>query len=263
YNVPARRKFLKSTATESAHVGEAVMLAALARPEVSFVLARDGKAAREYLRVASHEELVRQALAEDRLARCRAERGPMRPEAFLAPPERSRAGAVALHIFVNGRPVASRALSRAVAQGYGSVLEPGRYPVGVVYIAVPLSTVDVNVHPQKAEVRFTDARALYDAMTRELYAALSNAFPIPALGPPSRPWLPPRPTPAVPEPWAFGGVAQRTPGPATMPSPAPDPTPSLFVEGAGFYGQLSFLAQVKATFLVCEGPDALYVIDQH
>jgi DNA mismatch repair protein MutL len=258
YNVPARRKFLKSTATESAHVGETVMLAALARPEATFVLARDGKVAREYLRAGSREQRVRQVLAEDRLEACRAERGQMRLEAFLAPPERARAGAVALHVFVNGRPVTSRPLARAVAQGYGSVLEPGRYPVGVVYVELPPSTVDVNVHPQKAEVRFADARVLYDAMTRELYAALSKAFAIPALGPPSRPWLPPRPTPPVSEPWS-SGFATRTP--PTIPSPAP--SPPLFPEPAGFYAQLTFLAQLRASFLVCEGRDALYVLDQH
>jgi DNA mismatch repair protein MutL len=181
----------------------------------------------------------------------------MRLEAFLAPPERARSGAVALHVFVNGRPVSNRPLARAVAQGYGSVLEPGRYPVGVVYLQVPPSSVDVNVHPQKAEVRFTDARALYDALTRELYAALSKAFSIPALGPPTRPWLPPRATPAVSEP------AHRYGAPVATPEPAPPPSPTLFDEGASFYARLSFLAQVRATFLLCEGPDAVYVIDQH
>ena len=80
------------------------------------------------------------------------------------------------------RPVRDRALARAVAQAYGSVLEPGRYPVGVVYIEVPAHAVDVNVHPQKAEVRFVDGRALHDALMRELHASLARAFSVPALG---------------------------------------------------------------------------------
>src|SRR5580700_2672736 len=182
FNVPARRKFLKSTGTEAAHVTETVLLAALARPDVSLFLVRDGRVAREWLRVAGRAERAAQAFADERLAACVGGRGPMRIEAYLAPPERARAGAVGLHLLVNGRPVRDRAMARAVAQAYGSVLESGRYPVGIVYVEIPPADVDVNVHPQKAEVRFADGRALFDAMTRELHGALAHAFSLPALG---------------------------------------------------------------------------------
>jgi DNA mismatch repair protein MutL len=233
----------------------------------------------------------------------------VRIEAHLGPPERARAGTVGLHLFVNGRAVRDRALARAVAQAYGSVLEPGRYPVGVVHIELPRDQVDVNVHPQKAEVRFVDGRALFDALTRELHTALAQAFSIPALGTP-RPWSPWPPPPdslvgsRVPE---VGAVATRTaPAPTlapsqlaeaidredpwnlaasgptssgvgesvvssgpTLPCPSSTPenqpaldTPPLF-EGPGFYGSLVFLAQVRAMFLICEGSDGLYVLDQH
>ncbi len=188
FNVPARRKFLKSTGTEAAHVTEALLLAALARPEVSFFLVRDGRTAREWLRSATRRERAAQAFeVSERLEACAGQRGPMMIEAHLAAPERARAGATGLHLLVNGRPVRDRALARAVAQAYGSVLEPGRYPVGVVYVEVPPSEVDVNVHPQKAEVRFADARALLDAVTQELHRALAQAFSLPALGT-SRAW---------------------------------------------------------------------------
>jgi DNA mismatch repair protein MutL len=283
FNVPARRKFLKATATEAAHVGETLLLAALARPDVSFFLVRDGRTAREWLRVSTRRERAAQAIDGERLEMCLGERGPMRLEAHLGPPERARAGAVALHLLVNGRPVRDRQLARAVAQAYGSVLEPGRYPVGVVYVEVPSEQVDVNVHPQKAEVRFADARALHDAVTRELHQALAHAFSIPALGG-TRAWSLPRasiappaipePAPAGADPWqlAPGGVpapaaslAERT----TVPSPAPladlasnAAEPALF-RGVGFYSSLEFLAQVRATFLVCNGSDGLYVLDQH
>src|SRR2546421_642423 len=123
-------------------------------------------------------------------ARRRRSRRALSIEAHLAAPERARAGAAALHLFVNGRPVRDRQLARAVAQAYGSVLEPGRYPIGVVYVEMPPGLVDVNVHPQKAEVRFADARATYDAVTRELHAALGQAFALPALGPPGQRWGP-------------------------------------------------------------------------
>jgi DNA mismatch repair protein MutL len=301
FNVPARRKFLKSTGTEAAHVSEALLLAALARPDVSFFLVRDGRAAREWLRVGSRRERVAQVLEGERLEVCAGERGPMRFEALLGPPERARAGAVALHLLVNGRPVRDRALARAVAQAYGSVLEPGRYPVGVVYVEVPHSEVDVNVHPQKAEVRFAEGRALYDAVMRELHASLARAFNVPMLGA-GRPWSTPRPPPVSsdvlttryvpdaaaalaagqPDPWDLGpnadpptlespgSLAERTTldsmpaAAADGPSPfaSGDRDPGLF-EGVGFYASLEFLAQVRGMFLLCGGPDGLYVLDQH
>jgi DNA mismatch repair protein MutL len=286
YNVPARRKFLKSTGTEAAHVSEALLLAALSRPEVSFFLVRDGRAAREWLRAGSRRERATQAFDDEPLEACLGERGPMRIEAYLGPPERARAGAVGLHLLVNGRPVRDRALARAVAQAYGSVLEPGRYPVGVVYVEMPPDQLDVNVHPQKAEVRFADGRALFGAVTRELHATLGRAFSVPTLGM-SRPWggmRPPPPThppsaPALAEPPADPWELTPPPPsvveheqPATQKSqtiPVPSdrttlqsPAPELF-EGAGFYGSLELLGQVRATFLVCGGSDGLYVLDQH
>ncbi len=281
FNVPARRKFLKSTGTEAAHVTEALLVSALARPDVSFFLVRDGRTAREWLRVESRRDRAAQAFDPgERLETCVGERGPMRVEAHLTPPERARAGALGLHLLVNGRPVRDRGLARAVAQAYGSVLEPGRYPVGVVYIDLPPADVDVNVHPQKAEVRFADARALFDAVTRELHEALARAFSLPALGP-SRVWMGSRPSgpvgtfsfdPLSPteraatedrwgfastqDPSAMAALAERTGFSAS----ALDPR--LF-DGVGFYKSLEFLAQVRTMFLVCGGSDGLYVIDQH
>jgi DNA mismatch repair protein MutL len=285
FNVPARRKFLKAVGTEAAHVTEALVLAALARPDVSFFLVRDGRAVREWLRVATRGERAAQAIDGEQLELCLGERGPMRLEAHLSPPQRARAGAVALHLLVNGRPVRDRQLARAVAQAYGSVLEPGRYPVGVVYVDLPSEQVDVNVHPQKAEVRFADARALFDAVTRELHRALAHAFSLPSLGA-SRAWsTPPRgaPSPAavadprpppdseplsdpwrlapIDEPFSPRSVAERK----TMPSPSPvaDLADSGLFRGVGFYASLEFLAQVRTTFLVCGGSDGLYILDQH
>jgi DNA mismatch repair protein MutL len=296
FNVPARRKFLKSTGTESAHVSEALMLAALARPDVSFFLVRDGRAAREWLRVATRRERVAQTIDGERLETCMGERGPLKIEAHLTAPERARAGAVGLHLLVNGRPVRDRPLARAVAQAYGSVLEPGRYPVGAVYVDLPPDQVDVNVHPQKAEVRFADGRALFDAVTRELHAALARAFNLPALGT-GRPWSfgraprdpgePGEPvTRFVPDrdPASLGGdpweLAPPSDDPSTQKSlaerttltsmadiqaakPADGPASKALFEGAGFYASLEFLAQVRGTFLVCSGSDGLYVLDQH
>jgi DNA mismatch repair protein MutL len=291
FNVPARRKFLKSTGTEAAHVSEVLLLAALARPEASFFLVRDGRAVREWLRVPDRRERVQQAFDGEKLEACVGERGPMRIEAYLAPPERARAGAVSLQLLVNARPVRDRQLARAVAQAYGSVLEPGRYPVGVVYLDLPADQVDVNVHPQKAEVRFAEGRALYDAVLRELHGSLRRAFNIPALGK-SRGWgQPPQPLSnssssasstadgAERDPWSLAASSSEPPPPeflaerttltslvdpveAAASPPSSGPEPALF-DGVGFYASLEFLAQVRGMFLLCSGSDGLYVLDQH
>jgi DNA mismatch repair protein MutL len=261
FNVPARRKFLKAQGTEAAHVSEAVLLAALARPDVTFVLVRDGRVVREHLRAQTRQDRVAQALGEDRLAVSRGERGPMAFEAHLAPPERARSGALALHIFVNGRPVKDRALARAVAQAYGSVLEPGKYPIGVVYIDIAPELVDVNVHPQKAEVRFADARAVQDALARELHKALATAFNLPSGGPLFRQITKPSAVAIEQTTWnERESVIPYSVEPDTVRSVAEEP--QLFARG-GFYSRLRYVGQVRATYLVCEGDDGLYVLDQH
>ena len=343
FNVPARRKFLKATATESAHVGDVLLGAALARPDVTFTLSRDKRIVREYLRVGSRAERARAASTGENLVHVLAERGPLRIEAMLAAPERARSGATGLSLLVNGRPVRDRVLARAVANAYGSVLEGGRYPVGVVWLDLPTELVDINVHPQKAEVRFTDGRGVFDGITRELHAVLARAFGLPEIG--GNPFA--RPRPAAPTPEALGGAAATArelfsdAQPMTMQPPTmvsrPDPPAALLPEDnlftavrrppslelaprapaevglrpalnalelepswttssdaglrplrvdavrpspnvhliaeappstslfnrPGLYATLRFVGQMRATFLVCEGDDGLYVLDQH
>jgi DNA mismatch repair protein MutL len=297
WNVPARLKFLKSTVTESAQVGEAIVAAALARPEVTFTLARDGKVAREYLRMDTRRDRTHDVLSEEHLEPCLGERGPMRFEAYLSAPERARAGATGLHLFVNGRPVKDRQLARSIASAYGSVLEPGRYPVGVFYLELPVDRIDVNVHPQKAEVRFAEGRAVFDAVTRELHATLARAFSLPDAAwsrprPSAPPGIPPAPPRSAGPPRYAVSSETNASGRSFLADGAPDPlvrewpsergtgpaegswgkaveamgvaatTHDLFAS-SGFYQSLRFIGQAALTFLVCEGADGLYVLDQH
>lgn len=179
FNVPARRKFLRSTGTESAHVSAVVEGAALARPEVTFTLERDGRKVKEFLRTGSRRERVLQLLAEEPLTEVLGERGPLRLEAHLSRPERARPGTAGLWILVNGRVVRDRMIAATVARAYGSVLSSGSYPRGVVYLDLPSELVDVNVHPQKTEVRFVDARALGDAVFAIVSKTLGDVFNLP------------------------------------------------------------------------------------
>ncbi|MET0410331.1 MAG: DNA mismatch repair endonuclease MutL, partial [Polyangiaceae bacterium] len=335
FNVPARRKFLRSAGTESSHLLEAAESLALARPELAVTFKRDGRAVRQWLRAADRDERVRGTL-DDELAAVRGERGPLAVEAFLTRPERATAGAQALRLLVNRRPIKDRSLSLAVAQAYGSVLERGRYPRGVVYLELPPELVDFNVHPQKTELRFADPRAVADALFQILSAELSRNFSLPtpsrwsrppsdanapgrhganvplfvselpaASGPgteralerPPSAARPPRQPASVPQSFEPPPPEQRTlgerdsrpmgsltPVPSTMraslaPPPPPDSSSveALFAresaalragssgpvrEGVA-WASLQFVAQVRLTYLICEGAAGLYVLDQH
>jgi DNA mismatch repair protein MutL len=280
FNVPARRKFLKATATESAHIGEVLLGAALARPDVTFTLTRDARVVREYLRAPSRVERARAASTGETLVHVRVERGPLRSEAMRAAPERARSGATGLALLVNGRPVRDRQLARAVAHSYGSVMESGRYPVGVVWMDLPAELVDVNVHPQKAEVRFTDARGVFDAVTRELHKVLGPAFQLPDVGASPFAHFGARDTRErfeLPTLQNLSAAAERALGlaaqpslapPTTLPRPEPIPVPeqNLFMatpERSALYGAMRFVGQVHGMYLLCEASDGLYVIDQH
>ncbi len=285
FNVPARRKFLRSTGTESGHVTETVELAALSRPDVTFTVERDGRKVREWLRARGRAERVAQVIAEEELAECVGERGPLRVEAYLSKPERARQGAQGLRLLVNGRPVRHRAIAASIAHAYGSVLERGRYPKGVVFLDLPPALVDVNVHPQKAEVRFADPRAVTDALYGIISRSLAQRFAEPAGERATTPG-PSRNAP-VGAPGAEDverSVPQTPDGPrvgygSTKSTRSPqlgqtrEPVLGALLEAADVatqphkiateWGRLRFLAQVRQTYLLCEGPEGIYVLDQH
>ncbi len=272
FNVPARRKFLRAAATEAAHVTEVVQALALSEPRLSVTLTRDGRTVKEWPRADGREARARDVLKGEPLVACRGSRGPLSVEAFLAPPERSRAGSGSLWMLVNGRPVRDRAVARAVAHAYGGVMPPGRYPIGVVYLDLPLELVDVNVHPQKAEVRFEDARAVFDAVVRILGTQLATALG-PRLAPrapgadairaPALPsWL--GQASAAPAEWRGSGAVQVTPaqGEAAR-EPTSFPVREVASDGASLFAGATFIAQVRRLFLLCETSEGLLFLDQH
>ena len=305
FNIPARRKFLRSTGTESGHVTEVVEAAALTRPDVTFTLTRDGRQVREFLRASGRAERVAQVCNGEDLTHCEGTRGPLRIEAFLSRPEHARSGAGGLRLFVNGRSVRDRALAVTIAQAYGSVLERGRYPRGVVYLDLPPEFLDVNVHPQKAEVRFADQRATADAVYGSLSRALAGAFSLPT--PNRSAWTKPRPEAAVVTPLSAprAALGERTWSAESASRPAEprweaEPLglpvlPSLLALAAGngssaerllplepeplsardssalpsrpelqiAWSSLTFVAQLRQTYLLCESRDGIYLLDQH
>jgi len=343
FNTPARQKFQKSEATETANVSEAILRLALAHPAVHFRLRAGG---RQALDLPSHGELgerVRAALARrgaSVLHEAAGEEGGVRVRAFLAGPDEVSTTPRSTFLFVSaggsagggrvagGRFVRDRSLLHALAFGYGALLEKGRYPLATLFVDVPGQELDVNVHPQKLEVRFARPQEVYSAVRHVVGAAIARAPWLAQAGASARPvrvfTLPPRAwsepdspehrlmTPAGGGARALPRVAQaglplRAPGGARSPGLRDAPlgrafdgaefepgsnggaTPSaagavraddVFADavaissadayarnpdaaGESFFGGLTYIGQFDRTYLVCEGPGELVLVDQH
>jgi DNA mismatch repair protein MutL len=179
YNVPARRKFLRSEATESYHLTNLVTNYALAQPSVSFLLQHNG---REILRTpaaADLRERVYQIFGTtfiNNLLEVNADLSPVaRVHGYVSLPRERRNSREAQYLFVNGRSVRDRVLTRALAEAYRPLLAQGAYPVAILFVDVPWADVDVNVHPAKTEVRFRRSAAVAEAVRDALQATLVEA----------------------------------------------------------------------------------------
>jgi len=198
FNTPARRKFLRSEATESYHLTNLVTHYALAHPEISFTLTNNG---RETIRVAAAKDLRERAyqiFGSQFLESLLEVNNVSEPGAvatgsietfgvnanflqiakvtgFVSAPRERRTSRDAQFLFVNGRFVRDRLIGRALSEGYRSILPHGVYPVALLFIDVPLEEVDVNVHPAKTEVRFRRAAAVADSVREAVRTALASA----------------------------------------------------------------------------------------
>jgi DNA mismatch repair protein MutL len=179
FNVPARRKFLRSEATESFHLTNLVTHYALAHPEIAFTLTNNG---REVLRVAPANDLRERAyqifgaeFLDNLLEVNGGHPGLARVSGFVSAPRDRRTSRDAQYLFVNGRFVRDRLISRALSEGYRAVLPHGVYPAALLFIEIPLEEVDVNVHPAKTEVRFRRAAAVAEAVREAVRGALASA----------------------------------------------------------------------------------------
>lgn len=273
FNTPARRKFLRRAETELKHVEEAVLRIALPHPRAGFTLEADGRtllaipegaSARERLIAAVGKEVDPHLLDADE------RRLGLRVHGVVAAPEFTLSHARGLYTFVNGRYVRDRGLIHAVQRAFGGALSPGRQPVAALFIELDPRAVDVNVHPQKLEVRFLDARTVYEAVQAAVASAMARV-----------PWqATPSSGSAAPEHYALAVdrfLAQASGAPAGAPLPIP-----AVAEGGGrpgfgqlrptlneapppgFFASLRFIGPLASRFWVCEGQGGtLVVIDRH
>jgi len=181
YNVPARRKFLRTDRTEFSHVDELLKRFALARPDVSFQLQHNNRMVRQFAAVSSDQEMlerlekvVDQEFVDHTLV-IDEQRGLFGLRGWVAEPRYNRAQADRQFFFVNGRVIRDRLVAHAIRQAFRDVLFHGRHPAFVLFLEMPFSGVDVNVHPQKHEVRFRDSRAVHDFIYSTLNHCLAGA----------------------------------------------------------------------------------------
>jgi len=183
YNIPARRKFLRTEKTEFGHVEEVVRRMALARFDVAIRLQHNQKVVMDFRSsMAADADLERiaricgpafeqQAIPVDRLA------VDLHLHGWVAQPVFSRSQADMQYFFVNGRVIRDKVVTHAVRQAYRDVLYHGRHPAYVLYLEIPADQVDVNVHPTKHEVRFRESRLVHDFLFRSLHKVLGDVRP--------------------------------------------------------------------------------------
>ena len=269
-NQPARRKFLRSAQAETARIQELVSRYALAFPEIRFRLVNDGKTSlttpgngqpREAL-LAVYGSQVAQNMLEVHAEE--PETG-YSVEGFAAASSVSRANRTYLTLFVNRRLIHSRMLSYAVEEAYSGLLQVKRYPVAAINVVLPYEEVDVNSHPAKREVRFHQESRVFALVQRGVRAALMAQSPVPSAVPVSA-----GPTP-------FGAYVGKRNSPTSSFSHGrgssagqptrPESQPATASEAVSLLGRpsvpLKVVGQLKLTYIVAEGPEGMYLVDQH
>jgi len=189
YNVPARRKFMRTDRTEFSHVDELVKRFALSRPDVGFQLQHNNRIVRRFPPVRSSDdtgsgtsvemtgrlEAVQGREFVEHALEINQQRGSFGLRGWVAEPRYNRPQADRQFFFVNGRVVKDRLVAHAIRQAFRDVLFHGRHPAFVLFLEMPFSGVDVNVHPQKHEVRFRDSRAVHNFIFSTLSHSLADA----------------------------------------------------------------------------------------
>lgn len=270
YNLPARLKFLKSDTTENRHITGLVTRYALAYPHIRWSMTQDEKPIFQTTGSGERFEIL-QALfgptEAGKLMPLNFEERHLKVEGYISNLSLTRSNRKDITVFVNGRWVQDPVLTSAVIRAYNTMLMVGRYPVAALFVTIPPELVDVNVHPAKAEVRFRDQDAVFSGVQRAIRRGLLAFTPIPDLNT-TRLWG--RSLPETEGPgWqqsSFTGAddtneAVRGGGLVTGSEfEAAQPQPTL---PGSHLPLLRLVGQVASTYLIAEGPDGLYLIDQH
>lgn len=260
-NVPARLKFLKSEETERRRIAELVTRYAVAYPSVRMTLQVEGREAFHSTGSGDKREALSGvyglAMAREMIAVSGGVDAPIQIDGYASPPSVHRSNRKDITFFVNGRLIHDASLASAVLQAYQGLLMVGRFPLAFLELRVSPQDVDVNVHPAKAEVRFKNPEIVFGVLQRAVRAALLGQAPPPDFHLPA-PWAAPTwpaASGAISPDWQIAHSVRLDDAASVPPTQAGMP--------AGAIPLLRAVGQVGATYLVAEGPDGLYLIDQH
>ncbi|WP_424959203.1 DNA mismatch repair endonuclease MutL [Ectopseudomonas toyotomiensis] len=238
FNTPARRKFLRAEKTEFDHLQEVIKRLALARFDVAFHLRHNGKtvfalheAGDEISRARRVASVCGPAFLEQALP-IEIERGGLRLWGWVGLPTFSRSQADLQYFYVNGRMVRDKLVAHAVRQAYRDVLFNGRHPTFVLFLEIDPSTVDVNVHPTKHEVRFRDSRMVHDFLYGTLHRALADVRPEDQVAAPAA--ISPMARPSGLAAGEFGPQGEMGLAASILETPAPSLQPAWRGSGAGY-----------------------------
>mgnify|MGYP000929365467 FL=1 len=277
FNVPARLKFLKRDITERQQIDALVTRYALAYPQVRFSLFQDGRAVLQTSGNGDRREILASLLGVDtarQMIEVALEDPDIRVQGYISPVALTRSNRREITFFVNGRWVQDTALSTALLQAYRTLLMVGRFPLAVLFVELDAEAVDVNVHPAKAEVRFRSPDTVFSGVQRAVRRALLTSSPVPQV---STGWQPPQTPalgqgaldlhsairPAIDPAWDMAAdLAAAEKSEQAAAHTANTQTPSA-LPPSGMLPLLRLVGQVGGTYLVAEGPDGLYLIDQH
>jgi DNA mismatch repair protein MutL len=277
FNAPARQKFLKTTRSEELKIKQWLMQYVYCRHMVAFRFESDG---RELFVEPSRASLLdrARALIGAGIVTFEHEVNGIQVVGALAHPSEARSEARGLTLIVNGRLVADRMVLRAVKDGFGGSLKEREFPVGVVSLTIPGTEVDVNVHPQKSEVRFRNSSAVYVAVLRSIQAGLAElkrpmgvARPQPPPGGGGHRVMEPRPSYSI----TRDEVPRSSRAPLlplqtahlsfqSFPSAAETPKSGVADPHTPFsFRALTFRGQLFECYLLCEANGVFYVVDMH
>jgi len=272
FATPARRKFLRSDATELAHCVEAVRRHALARADVGFAVWHEGRLVAQWRAAADRAARLADVMGPDFAAASLAVQtgaGPLALAGRVGTPEAARARADHQYVYVNGRFVRDRGVAHGVRAAFDDVLHGARQPVYVLFIDIDPERVDVNVHPTKIEVRFRDAREVHEAVRRAVETALALPRSLTApLAQASAASASPTPTPLWPHATAQQGLGLQ--GVATLSArEAAPPTYGAAAAGAAAAAAARdwplgrALAQLAGAYILAENAQGLVIVDMH
>ena len=273
YNVPARLKFLKTDVTERNQINSLVTRYALAYPQVRMQLYQDGKAALQTSGNGNRREILASLFGPDiarQMLEVELSDENISVEGFISPVGLTRSNRREITFFVNGRWVQDAALNSALLHAYHTLLMVGRYPIAVLFLQIDPEEVDVNVHPAKAEVRFRQSDKIFSAVQRAARRALLAYSPTPQIS--NTYWqTTPGQAHTIDPAWEMAGdlqtgtfgAGEAGEGEATLQPGQSAEAQSQPVLPGGQIPLLRVIGQVGAAYLVAEGPDGLYLIDQH